>query len=325
MSEFLEQLGIENLDPMGKDEDQPILVNVDETDGEPVSVDDDTQIVEESVVPKMSEVEKRLQKAVLYQQWANGGLYDQKTDSTIEVEAEFRAFALSQLNKLIGIHQEQEVKSSFTEQEITVLKSLAKTIIENPSLLGGRKTTKDTAKPVQKHAAKVEVQKPVVKPTKPPKLNKQELPQGMAPAPIVVTKPVQQVTTQQVVTQQSKPAVTSQVKKGPQFFKDGETFEEKGKRYEIKWVLTHAGAYGPAEEIRLTNMPQKTCLLLKNGLSVYKTEGDEIYKIIKMDKTPRTMPEQAVPFPRNMTAATIAAAEATASAVNDRFGRDLRR
>jgi hypothetical protein len=72
-------------------------------------------------------------------------------------------------------------------------------------------------------------------------------------------------------------------------------------------------------------MPQKTCLLLKDGMTVYKTEGDQIFKVIKMDKTPKLRPEEAVPFPRNMTIATIAAAEAGANAANNRFVNETRR
>jgi hypothetical protein len=333
MSEFLEQLGIEKIDPMGKDEEAPIFIGDDSNpEDAPVAVYQENEVSEEvnTAIVEMSEVEKRLQKAVLYQQWASGNLYDQKTPSTIEVEAEFREFALSQLNKLIGIkQQEPEVKSSFDEQEIVALKTLAQMVINNPSLLGGKKQVKEPAR-VQQTAVKQAVTKPRSEPVKPaakpvgrPKLIKQEVPQEIVVKPAPIAQPAQ--IRQSPQPQQTRPVSNQPAKRGPQFYKDGEQVEEGGKKYEIKWSLTRAGAYGPAEEIRLNNMPQKTCLLLKDGMTVYKTEGDQIFKVIKMDKTPKLRPEEAVPFPRNMTIATIAAAEAGANAANNRFVNETRR
>jgi hypothetical protein len=347
-SEFLEQLAIEDMIPQHKVVQRPLYGGQEEigeeVSPEPVYADeaiflqDGTEAVEfDNKVPEMSEVEKRLQKAVLYQQWANGNLYDQKTVATIEVEAEFREFALKQLNKLIGIQQENEVLSSFDEFETTALKSLAQMIIKNPALLGSKKAkevVKEPAKIAPKLQPKITPKPPVVaaKPVGRPKLRQQEVPQEIAPKqPVVVKTPIpaqvqqsRQVKSpvQQNQQNQQRPVVRTNPR-GPQFFQDGANIEENGKSYTIKWSQTAPSAYGPAEEIRLNNMPQKTCLLLKDGITVYKTEGDEFFKIIKMDKTPKMRPVEAIPFPQNMTLATMAAADAGANAVNNRFVRSI--
>jgi hypothetical protein len=318
-SEFLEQLGMGDADPVYEsEEDSGVEVA-------PESIDEEI-VVEDAAVPEMSEVEKRLQKAVLYQQWASGNLYDQKTQSTVEVEGEFREFALNQLNKLIGIQQDAAVKSDlFDDAEVAALKGLAQMVIKNPALIGGKKAVQETAKPVAKApikvVKKVEPIKVTPKPAEKPKLRRQEVPQEIAQQPTVVKKPVIiQPKTQQLVGSM----VQSKGPRCPQFYQDGTTVEEGGKTYSIKWAQTSAEAYGPAEEIRLTNMKPKTCLLLKDGMTVYRTEGDEFFKIVKMDKTPRVRPVEAVPFPSNMTFATMAASEAGAQAVNNRFIGSIR-
>jgi hypothetical protein len=86
-------------------------------------------------------------------------------------------------------------------------------------------------------------------------------------------------------------------------------------------VKINSAVYGPAEEGRMDRMQPKTCLLLKDGMTVYKTEGDELYKIVKMDKTPKVRPVEAVPFPsiQAMEHVTALSAGRAAASVNNRF------
>ena len=126
---------------------------------------------------------------------------------------------------------------------------------------------------------------------------------------------------------QTKPPVATQVplsnKKpvGPVFYKDGESVVEGNKQYTVKWVKINSSVYGPAEEGRMDRMQPKTCLLLRDGITVYKTEGDELYKIVKMDKTPKQRPIEAVPYPSIgvMETVTALAAGRAAAAVGNRF------
>jgi hypothetical protein len=326
MSEFLEQLGIENEDP----EYVPgPLFSGQESEGIEVVPDCDTSIlcptdVEEVPHRQVSEVEKRLEKAFLYQQWTTGSLYDTRTDTAIEVEAEFKAFALQKLNELVGISLPQSVNSGFDENEVLVLKALAQKIIKAPTLLGQNapkveKAPKPAPQRVQKQPPKAEP-KPVAKPVGRPKLNRQSVPQEVAKPPVAAPQ-----------VPQTKPPVATQVPlsnkkpQGPAFYKDGESVVEGNKQYTIKWVRINSAVYGPAEEGRMDRMPLKTCLLLKDGITVYKTEGDELYKIVKMDKTPKVRPVEAVPFPsiQGMETVTALAAGRAAAAVNNRFNNQM--
>jgi hypothetical protein len=254
----------------------------------------------------ISEVERRLEKANLYRQWASGGLYDNQTSTTVEVEQEFKDFALKQLNKLIGITTEEEkVVSPFNEIEITVLKELANTIINNHKLKQGNQP----AKPIRKPKEVIKQEKPVIKPVAQakPRLKPKTLPVEVMsvrkPVPEVVVPPsVPSV----VLSSAKKPQVQAppstpllnQTKdpKKPLFGKNGEIIKENGKEYEIVWNQINTFSYGRAESAKLERMKPKS-LLMVGDMTIYKTEGDELYSIIKRDKTPKTMPVNAIPMP----------------------------
>jgi len=282
----------------------------------------------------LTEVEKRLQKAVLYQRWAQGNLYQNQTECTVEVEQEFKEFALNQLNKLIGLPTATATvkDDTFDNNEVLILKALVRAIMENKdirmSLLGGlSKPTKPEPKKQEKPAAPAKkpgrppkasaaVVKPVSKPpaaAKPsqpaakPVLMVQDVPQELQPVAPPVARPVQQAPRH--VANPNKPVILP----------DGTEFEENGRKYRIKWVITTTGVLGPAKVNKLEKMPQKTAYKV-DDVTLYKNESDEIYKILKQDITPKTTPANGVPFPTSnaaMLAVTLdRASTASRSGIN---------
>lgn len=260
----------------------------------------------EESVQGMSEVEKRLEKAILYQQWINGKLYDSPTESTLEVEQEFKEFALKQLNKLIGLGvQEPKVSNQFSDEEVLILRALAQNIVSNHKI----KKEVENNTLVQSKVKKTKVEAPA-KPA-----IKQEKPVQKAPAPKLQVKSVPETVKKPVPGNVEKlnsikppmPAPKSLVQATPKvnqvkpsnkpfFGKDGEIIEENGKKFEVKWIPINSMTYGRGEQNRLENMAPKSILALK-GLTIYKTEGEELFSIIKRDMTPKEIPANAVPFP----------------------------
>ena len=249
----------------------------------------------EPVPEGMSEIEKRLQKANLYQQWTTGQLYDSRTQCTVEVEQEFKNFALKQLNKLIGINVEQEqVQSQFEPEELEALKALAQAIIANKKLKQEVIKTSLQPKPIVKKPIAVkpiiQAEKPVIQPQAKPKLKTKPLPIEVQPT----KQPVLETNKNNVSPPKS--LVQAATAKKPFFAKDGEEIEESGKKYRAKWIQINSYSYGRAEQARLEKMAPKSIMVV-GGLTIYKTESDELYSIIKQDLTPKETPVDAVPFP----------------------------
>jgi hypothetical protein len=272
----------------------------------PVAVPEDARLETQDAINEaheevydgaMSAIQLRLEKANLYQQWIKGDLYDLKTQSTVEVEEEFKAFALKQLNRLIGLESTDpavEPQHTFSDLEIKALQLLAQAIIKNPKFNHTNDTAVGVTAPVSKklpgRPAKA-VSKPLAPPQK-PVLKKKAVPKDIAPTQLhqVATKPMAPTAVHSAVRPTTNPHSAF-------FANDGEIFKENGKTFEVKWVPTNSNEYGPSEGPRMEAMAPETTLKLKNGISVYRTVGMEFYKIIKMDKSPKVKPTNALPFP----------------------------
>jgi hypothetical protein len=262
------------------------------------SVDEPQQIEafdeQDEVSQQLSEAEKKFSKAALYKQWISNRLYEGDGPEVLEVEAEFKEFALLQLKRLLGIEPavtKTLSRRDFTDDEVLTLKTLASQIINNPKL---------RAKPqvAEKPILRQEVEKPQPRPAKPivqPQLRPRQVPPE-ASQPAAVQKPA--APPQPAPRAQQKPQQAAQPAPRRKVPADGETIQEDDKTYKISHVGISPATYGPVEEKRINNMPPSTVILLKNGIQVIKNSNGEVFSIIRKDVTPQAMSDNMVRFPQ---------------------------
>ncbi len=113
----------------------PVQAAVDDAYDQYLSDDSGSEEVIEEVRVR-SEVERRIRKANLYQAILAGEMFEgEVSDEAIEVEAEFREFALKRLQIFMGMDAEEELKekpAQFTREEELALKTLAAKILGKP-------------------------------------------------------------------------------------------------------------------------------------------------------------------------------------------------
>jgi hypothetical protein len=83
------------------------------------------------------EVEKRFEIALYYRALLKDTFFDDNNEASKMVEGEVRNFIKTRLETLLGIREKPQAKQieQFTEEEVTVLKSVASKLIKNSKLL----------------------------------------------------------------------------------------------------------------------------------------------------------------------------------------------
>lgn len=129
----------------------------------------------------MDEAEKRFEVAQYYKLLLNDSLFENKTEASMRVEEEIRAFIKDRLGVLLGIRPSKSASSeSFTDEQISVLRDFADIGEDGPEVLKavmGRlvkkldKKTKPKEEPVLKTVK--EPSKPALKQREEPKLKTQ--------------------------------------------------------------------------------------------------------------------------------------------------------
>jgi hypothetical protein len=289
---YLDELGLNNNAPVSTQRPQQEVYQEEYTSiDEPLPL----EVVDEQdeVSQQLSEAEKKFSKAALYKQWISNRLYEGDGPEVLEVEAEFKEFALLQLKRLLGIEPavtKVTSRKDFTDEEILALKTLAGQIINNPKLRAKPQTVE---KPIVRQVAEKPQPREVKPPVQPQLRSRQVPPEASQPAP--VQKPAAPPKPAPRPQQKPQPTQPAPRKKVPA---DGETIQEDGKTYKVSYIGMSSAEYGPVEEKRINTMPKSAAILLKNGIQVLKNGQGEIFKIIRQDVTPIALPDNMVRFPQ---------------------------
>lgn len=261
----------------------------------------------------MSEAQKRLNKAMLYQQVIDMSVFGSDDPMALEVENEFKEWAVQKMNSLLGVGEEPSL-GAISAVEIRILKAFATSILQNAKLRSSLGITDGQGPPPARPRPAVPpppVVRPQVRPRpqpvggqpqqprpalvqpqyqqpqpqwqqppvrRPPPQYQQPQPQWRQPPPQYQQRPPQGYGPPQ---QQVKRPQT--VESMPQ---DGDVIKEKGRTYKVAWVEMHPGEFGPSSEKRLDRMPPHS-VGTERGIPIIKTEGEEYFKVVKRDMTPQ--------------------------------------
>lgn len=270
---------------------------------QPQQYEEQEPVYEEEQSPALSEVETRLYKAQIYDQYLKSPPFEANDPLTAEVAAEFAAFARFKMEKLLGISSAASFESDFTDLEVQILKAVAKKVAQQT---GAKEPSRsEPPKPVRTAPPAPRLVPPPAAPRQPqqkprlPAPTAQRPPQRppQRPAPAAAARPQQRPQQRQNPAQEPVP-------------KDGEIVTDGQKAWRVKWVQMNPNEFGEGVAKRLETMRPDTAMTLPNGLKVYKTAGEEIFKIIKMDKTPQATDPRALPFPTAHQMAIITASQA---------------
>lgn len=268
---------------------------------------------------EMTEAERRLAKATLYRQFVTGNIFDGDSQEAREVENEFRLFARYQLRKLLGVGDDaQNPMLPFDDLQVKVLRAVADQVIASKKLRSG------PPKPPPRQAPA-----PKPKPPARPQLRPRPLPEDVRPRmqprqqpqpprrPVAAPRPPQQQRQPQrppqrpqAPVQQKPPASDPNV-----VHPDEALITESGKKFKVKWVETHPGAFGEKAEQALENLAPGRAMRV-GAIQVFKTEGGEYFKIVKRDLTPQRRGAGMVPFPAGRHQMEAITAQRSGEALN---------
>ena len=226
--------------------------------------------------------ERRMSKAILYRQLIKGRFFDGDGELIIEVEGELKEFVKKQYLVLSGSLNAQVIQPTekdFTNEEVTVLKSLAGQIIKRPKLLEAKpvKPPQLQPRPVPVAQKPVENKKPELKPRRVPEEANQPKPSKPAKQE---PKPVRLINN----TKLNIPA-------------DESVVEENSQRYKIKYVeMPNIDEYGIMDGGKIRKLGDGETCMLTNGIQVVK-KGGNCNKILRTLITNNQNVPGRLPFP----------------------------